>query len=165
MKKLTELIAKYGDKEIDETKFKEVFNIKERKAFMPKIGERYWYACEDGCVENHFFYNDDTDRLIIKNSRIFKTKEEAEFERDKRVFMVQMERYSAENSDEIDWGDDNQPKYCVFYSHSAEKIDWIATFNCQRHGTLYTTNKKWLLQYIQDNEADIKKYMFGIKMK
>jgi|SRR5690554_3035416 len=163
MKNLTELIAKYGDKEIDEKKFKELFDIKDSKVFIPKYGERYWFAREDGGVSDFFFDDDYTDNEILKHTEVYRTEKEAKFARDKRAFKVKMKRDFSENSDEIDWGNGNQVKYFLYFNHMYEdiRIDWRRVYRFE--GTLYTTNEEWLKQYIKDNEANIKKYVFEIK--
>src|SRR5690554_6097946 len=133
MKSLTELIAKYGDKEIDEKKFKELFDIKDGKVFIPKEGERYWYVSHKGLLENFFFDDGPTDNAILKHNVVYRTKEEAEFARDERAFKVKMKRDFAENSDEIDWGNGNQNKYYMYYSYYSGRINWGARTKIQTH--------------------------------
>lgn len=166
MKNLTDLIAKYGDKEIDEKKFKELFDIKDSKdskVFIPKSGESYWHVGETGEATRYLFEDDRIDRGTINSKIVYRTRKEAEFASAAQSFKVKMKRDFAENSDEIDWGNGNQGKYFLYFDHTREAImiNWLTVHRFE--GTLYTTNKAWLEQYIDDNEADIKKYVFEIK--
>src|SRR5690554_2636779 len=142
MKSLTELIAKYGDKEIDEKKFKELFDIKDSKVFIPKLGESYWYVYEKGEATTYLFENDATDRDIIKYNIVYRTRKEAEFACDAQAFKVKMKRDFVENSDEIDWGNGNQWKYFLYFDHIYEAIRADCRSTHRFEGALYTTNLK-----------------------
>ena len=160
--KLNEVIAKYGNQEVDESKIKEVLGVKESKIWKPESGERVYTLFGNGKID-YAHVNLDTEKYY-KIGNVYKTKEEAEFARDKQIFLTKFERYLREKEVEpVDWGDVNQGKYCVTFSAPGKYVyisNWISTLF---QGTVFTTSKKVLEQFIKDNEADIKKYMFGVK--
>ena len=140
----------------------EVLGIKDSKVWKPKEGEWYYTVTGLGGVKDTFWTNDfqDNDRYDLGNA--FETQEQALFARDKQVFLTKMKRDFIENSDEIDWNNNGQNKYILFYINVNNKLDWscITTLN---YGCLYTTDLEWLKQYAKENKKDILKYYFEIK--
>ena len=159
--KLNEVIAKYGNQEVDESKIKEVLGVKESKVWKPKKGEQYFYNSNRGTYSTVVNCGDDENLFNIGNC--FKTKSEAEFARDKQIFLTKFERYLRENEDEpVDWNNYNQDKYCVVIERGINTLDITSWYSRQFQGVIYTTNEESLKKFIENNEADIKKYMFGI---
>lgn len=161
--KLSEVVAKYGNVAIDEAKFKEVLGVKESKVWKPKSKELYWYISPSGNLNNSIFSDYRTDIKQFEIGNIYKTKEEAEFARDKQIFLTKFERYLRDNEDElVDWSSDIQKKYCVAFDTQRECAYVDNWANTIFQGTIFTTNENALEQFIKDNESDIKKYMFVI---
>ena len=160
--KLNEVIAKYGNQEVDESKIKEVLGVKESKVWKPEYYEAYYLLDDDGEVVRSSANL--TRRFTFGNC--YKTFEEAQFARDKQIFLTKFERYLRENEDEPeDWKDFNKNKYCIRAEHCDNYLELYAVSWCsiQQQGTIYTTNQVALEQFIKDNESDIKKYMFGVE--
>ena len=159
--KLSEFIEKYGDKKIDETELSKII-VGEEKYFIPELDEEYWFVDAIGGVDyftnTHATHNEN----IIKHSRVFRTKEEAESEAVRQRVLLQMERDFLDNSDELDWENNNQEKL-KFYYHGIHKRIFISSAFARNEGTLHTTNEEWLREYVKDNEANILKYYFEIK--
>ena len=157
--KLNEVIAKYGNQEVDESKIKEVLGVKESKVWVPKEGEEVWIIYSDGdlgITESNI-----QRRLVFGN--LYKTKEEAEFARDKQIFLTKFERYLRENEDEVvDFKNEYQRKWCVWKlsNNHLSTAQYVDTFPL---GLIMTTNLEALQRFIQINESDIKKYMFGVE--
>lgn len=134
--------------------------------WRPKHLEEYWSLLYRGgewlvdkCVNRH---QEITDRRF-DFGLVFKTKEQAQEEVNKRNFLQQMELDFKKNSDEIDWDNENQIKHNLIYKHKSGVIDFNYWFT-SKHSLLVTTNLEWLEQYIRDNEEDIKKYYFGVEV-
>lgn len=155
---LKEFTEKYGNKEVEEAKLKELLGIKESKVWKPVLGETYWYVDSFGDIYQNNGENMLGDKYRYNLGNCYKTEGEAIFARDKRIFMTKLERDFIENSDEIDWGNMYQNKYHMFICE-----DDIAKsfYNSTYLGVPVTTNRAWLENYIEENEADIKKYYFG----
>ena len=158
--KLSEYIKEFGDKQVDVDKLSEF--IIEDKVFVPKVGDTYWYIDSFGNVRNHV-YSDliDHDQLIT-STQVYRTKTEAESARDKAIFLEFMRKEFLRNSDEIDWGDNNQTKYYLYYDHYKDCIESGYTGGHQTVD-IQTTSEEWLKQFIDKHEDDIKKYYFEVK--
>ena len=161
--KLNEVIAKYGNQEVDESKIMEVLGVKESKVWKPKKGEQYFYNTSGRAYST--VVNCDDDENIFNIGNCFKTKEEADFAREKQILLTKFERYLRENEDEpVDWKNESQAKYSVEFNFRINSKICIAVNNYyMKQGTIYTTNFEALNSYVKDNESDIKKYMFGVK--
>ena len=150
---------------VSEDKIKEILKelgIKESKRWEPEIGEEYWTANRN-CIKWYNWTGDHNDKIELLMGNVFRTEQEAEHHRDKINFLAQMKIDFEDNSDEIDWSNDEQNKYSAFLDHFKNKIEVTWRGQNQFQGTLYTTDKKWLAQYIKDHEQQIKKYCFGIE--
>lgn len=155
---LKEFTEKYGNKEVEEAKLKELLGIKDSKHWKPGLSETYWYVDSFGAI-----YQDNWEKMVGDKHRYslgncYKTEEEAIFERDKRIFMTSLERDFIENSEELDWENVVQNKYNLFIIAGVIRRELHTTVSL---GVPVTTNKEWLENYIKENEADIKKYYFG----
>ena len=160
--KLNEVIAKYGNQEVDESKIKEVLGVKESKVWKPKEGEYAYLVFASGGIQAHCS-NSETEKFYDMGV-VYQTKEEAEFERDKQIFLTKFERYLRENEDEpVDWGNKIQEKYYLYINSNTETVSPSSLCYMHFQGTIYTTSLEALQAFIKDNEADIKKYMFGVE--
>lgn len=161
--KLNEVIAKYGNQEVDESKIKEVLGVKESKVWKPKFNENYYFVYSDGRIE-FLGFNGSNSELRYAMGNCFKTREEAKFASDKQIFLTKFERYLRENEDEpVDWNNPNQDKYYLTYMHKTKRTAANAWSSLQGQGSIFTTSDDLLEQFIKDNESDIKKYMFGVE--
>ena len=158
--KLSEYIEKFGDSQVDVDKLSEF--IIEDKFWLPKENEKYYFVHHFGGVD--YYHNGDSkeDINIMNFQQVYRTKEEAEFARDKAVFLEFMRKEFLRNSDVIDWKDDKQDKYEIYYSHAHKLIAFSTANFLQREG-LFTTDDQWLRCFIGEHEDDIKKYYFEIK--
>ena len=160
--KLSEYIKEFGDKQVDVEKLSE-FIIEEDRVWLPEVGEDYYFVDVGGFIQLYENESVGIDMEIMEIAKVFKTKEEAEFERDKQKFLLFMEREFIRNSDDIDWKNGTQQKYYLIYDY-----EWKIGVRQQRAQSirvsfLNTTNKEWLEQFIKEHEADIKKYYFEVK--
>lgn len=160
--KLQDFINKYGDVQIDENELKELLGIKSEKYFIPKEEDAYWFVTDTGTVTSETNYNWDTDIKICENNEVFSTKEEAEEHAKKQRFLLQMKRDFLDNSGDIDWNHRRQQKHCLLYSHVHGTV-FIDDPGYMQGNDFVTTNRKWLEEYIEKYEEEIKRYYFEIK--
>ena len=139
----------------------EVLGIKESEVWKPEYDEEYCFISGNSNITYDEWLNLTFDELRFDLGNVFKTKEEAEFARDKQIFLTKMKRDFIENSDEIDWGDSDQEKNYLCYSHIRNEV-LIFTYYKLQHSQFVTTNYKWLEQYLEDNKEDIIKYYFEV---
>ena len=162
--KLNEVIAKYGNQEVDESKIKEVLGVKESKIWKPKDDERFYVVAGYGLILSGTSSSMDFLEAYLDVGNCYKTLEEAEFARDKQIFLTKFERYLRENEDEpVDYSNQQQNKYYITFIHSHKKICVDVWMRIQTQGSILTTSEAVLEQFIKDNESDIKKYMFGVE--
>lgn len=160
--KLNEVIAKYGNQEVDESKIKEVLGVKGNKVWKPINHPRFFSILHDGTIGNTIWNSSPYCKNAYEIGNCYETKEEAEFARDKRIFLTKFERYLRENEDEpVDLEDLEQPKYCIAFDYF--KSLYPLKMNVRPQGTIFTSNLKALTSFILYNEKDIKKYMFGVE--
>ena len=157
--KLSEYIEKFGDKQVDVDKLSEF--IIEDKVFVPKEYEKYYFVGYVGEVIGHF--NDDSiDKTIIDRQQVYRTDVEAEFARDKAIFLEFMRKQFLRNSDELDWKDAEQYKFSLDFGYQDDEI--LMSFSRTiKSNFFYTTNKDWLKIFIDAHEDNIKKYYFEVK--
>lgn len=160
--KLSEFIEKHGDRKIDEQDLKEMLNIKD-KVWLPDVGEEFYFVGVSGKVFYKILNESNCD--IPLYCRIFQTREETEFEIKRKKFLLYMEREFAENSDPIDWEDNNQEKWYIYNDATTPHVTPTYCKFIRTQGTLYTTNKYWLREFIEQHEDDIKRYCFGVERK
>lgn len=157
----------FENTEVTEEQLKEINGLlgieKKDKYFIPTNNEEYWYKGELGGV-GHGVWQDwrKYDSKLFRNKRVFKTKKEAYFERDKQQFLLQMERDFLDNSDELDWKDNRQTKYHMVCNRDNDNVMIYFNSYLQSQGVFYTTNREWLVEYAKENEENIKKYVFGV---
>lgn len=161
------LLDELKDVEVNEEQLQEIKELLGIEIeWKPKGNRRYWtmfYGDFKWEVFTKDWYNSTVDCKRLEMGIVYKTRDEAQFEVDKRNFLQQMEIDFKNNSDEMDW--DKFGVYYFFYYKHDERIVAIGNNTNSEYqlAPLYTTNRNWLKQYIKDNEENIKKYYFGIK--
>lgn len=100
-----------------------------------------------------------------QSTKLLKEKEDEEAQNYLREigFLTEMKVDFKDNSDDVNWEDDDQRKYSLRFDHYENIIAVAWCYSGQHQGTLYTTNREWLEQYIEENRYQIKEYCFGIK--
>ena len=155
--KLSEYIKEFGDKQVDVDKLSEF--IIEDKVFEPKENEKYYFVGYAGEVIGHF--NDSkVDKSIINSLQVYRTEAEAEFARDKAIFLEFMRKEFLRNSDELDWLEGDC--YCMAYDFTYKEV--VMRYNAETKTSLFNTNDfGWLREFIEEHEDNIKKYYFEAK--
>ena len=140
-----------------------------------KKRERFeMYCCigNDGGIvyqNDHYFNNNDNDDIQYNEfhyrfGNYFKTKEEAEFARKKRLIYQQLKDYAlGHNTEEIDWNNLSQFKWHIKYDNNCEIIRycWTRVLNCMNQ--IYFTSEEIARAAVKEvGEDNIKKYLFGV---
>lgn len=137
---------------------------KPKKRWRADYGEYYYTIFSDGYIDRPCENNHSTDDLRYKLGNYFKTPEEVKFELEKRLVYQELKDYAMEhNNGEIDWDDENQYKYYIFYTNRSGilLIDWCKIRN--NMCGIYFTSKQIAQNAIETiGEDRIKKYIFGI---
>lgn len=137
--KLSELIEKHGNKEVDEQVVVNVLGLK--TSVRPKFEDKYWFVRGDVCEET--WINDKIDNFRYSQGNCFDTKEEAETY--KRVLETEgkLKQFAKEhNEGVIDWGNAEQKKYHIYFEVDDiyVNIDWTKLHKTPRE--IYFTSEE-----------------------
>ena len=161
MIKVEEIAEKYKGYEVDEEKLKEfLIPPKPKTVWDLKIGDRYWFLDSYGTVRDCVLGNGviDNGRRAIGNC--FLTREEAEFEVERRKIEAILLKYGKR---EFKYDKRN---YCFFYDHEDKLIRKTIVNVCQSQGIIYFDTEKLCQKAIDEAGKDnIKKYIFGVDVK
>lgn len=119
------------EKEIAELK-KQVNEEENRKGrWIPKDGEDYWTISGGVVVRYYVQQEQDFDKNIINSCKVFKTREEAEFELKRQKVLRKMEEFEYRFTDE-EMADKDIPKWRIYYyrAYKSVEIDFV-TNTCQ----------------------------------
>ena len=117
------------------------------------------YLIVESAIEKYFTIDDQRYRI----GNYFKTREEAEFEKEKYLVYQELRNYALEHNDsELDWNNQEQYKYYIF-CHNKEIL--IGNDNTIMDlGQIYFTSILIAKNAISSiGEDRIKKYLFGIE--
>lgn len=81
--------------------------------------ERYFVLCNDGSVSSDCWEDYDCELDQLSQVNMFKTKEEAECERDRRNLLARLNRFRNEKNDGWipNWNRWQELKFCIFWSY------------------------------------------------
>lgn len=134
------------------------------KMWKPEDNEKYFYVSGHGVINICRWINDTTDNGCYEIGNCFKTKEEAEFALEKAKVEAELRRFAEENNEyKIDWEDDDQEKWFIYYNCDMKKIDIIYNTVLKTHCIYFSSKKiaKQAIDYI--GEERLKKYYLGIE--
>lgn len=133
------------------------------KVWKPEDGEIYFYLFGTGSIHVDRWNNCDTDCSKYEIGNCFKTEKEAEFALERQKVITELKRYALEhNEKEIDWNDEVQDKFGLYFYHQSKKI-LINTYNFDQTTFIYFTSKEIARAAIETiGEERIKKYYFEV---
>ena len=135
---------------------------KTKKRWRAEKDERYYFinSYSDIIQDVEKYTRVDNQRYKIDN--YFKTREKAEFEKEKRLVYQELKNYALEhNEGEIDWNNAKQYKYYIYCYKGGI---YIGNKNTTMYlGQIYFTSSEIANNAINTVGGDrIKKYLFGI---
>lgn len=138
-------------------------NKPKNKVWKPEIGESYYSLSNEGSYikARYTGCHSDENRYLIGNC--FKTKKEAEFALERQKVITELKRYALEhNEKEIDWNDEVQDKFGLYFYHQSKKILINVYTSCQTT-FIYFTSKEIAASAIKAvGEDRLKKYYFEV---
>lgn len=130
----------------------------ESKIWKPKDGEEYYVINAESEIEKRYWNNDEYDIGSYQMGNCFKTKEEAEKEKEKIIIKKKLERYAEEhNTEKIDWDNPKQSKYHIeIYNNN--KINIWESNRVKHMNQVYFTSGEICKEAIEEiGEENIKK--------
>lgn len=108
LSRVKEDLQRVADTNKEENKKKEV-----NKRWKPEIDENYFRILVNGHVSLDIWKNDHTDNDVYNLRNVFKTREEAEFEVERKKIMAELQNYAD---------DHNSPDFDIY----SDEIYWIS---------------------------------------
>ena len=136
-------------------------NGSKRNIWKPEYDEWYFYVSGYGIVGSNVWINDYIDNGYYEIGNCFKTEEEAKFALEKLKVETELRRFAEENNEyEIDWENDAQEKWFIYY---CDKICLYQTYITMRNDVYFSSKKiaKRAVDYI--GEERLKKYYFRVE--
>lgn len=138
--------------------FEEMEEPTDSAHWKPKIDEKYFYINEYGDVEREIWDNDDADNRLMAMGLVYRTEEECEEARDRRLAEVRLRQTSDFKPD----FENENGGWVVCYYHGSKELDCIKTYSCDSGEPVRYETIKDAEKSIKENERDWKIY-FGIK--
>lgn len=140
-----------------------MLGLEKKKVF--EVGEQYYYISDASAISKTYWDNDYADIYRLKHNNAFHTKEEAEFEFEKREVIVELREFAEKNNtEEINWENTNQKKWYIYYDYG-DKAIWAVFCAVKKNmNDIYFTSKELVEQAVKTvGEDRIKKYLFGVE--
>nr|DAE67993.1 MAG TPA: hypothetical protein [Caudoviricetes sp.] len=159
MIKVEEIAEKYKGYEVDEERLKEfLMPPKPRTVWDLKEGDRYYYFDDYDGVSFSTWNDIDVDITRRYFGNCFLTKEEVEFEVERRKVEAILLKYGRRG---FKYSEDN---YYIFYERDESSIVICCYESFQDQGVIYFDTEELCQKAIEEAGKDnIKKYIFGIE--
>lgn len=139
-------------------------NQKPKKRWRAEPNEKYYFINYSNRIESlnntkHYF-----DENLFKVGNYFKTKEEAEFELNRRLVYQELKDYALEHNEiDINWSDTEKCKWSIRYDYYKDCLTVSSWWYYQELGQIYFSSQYIALDAIKVVGRDrIKKYLFGV---
>ena len=141
--------------------------VKESKKYWkPEMCNDYYYIDWDGDVDSMTYDNAPSDRRAINIGNCFEELEQAEFMAEKLRVIYELEKFAYENNEEeIDWNNDGQKKFFVYYDYfnNTVFVDYV-TYMKDTPFNIYFTREFIAEKSIEAiGKERLIKYYFGVK--
>ena len=130
--------------------------------WKPKDNEMFWYIDSSGFVNYSLFMPETESRF--KNYNCFQTREQAEAEAEKILIRRKLEVIAKclNKGEKIDWRDDSQPKFYLYYNCCSENIKYGIYYHSKIAGVVYCLTEKLLdIAKEEIGEERLIKYLKG----
>lgn len=138
--------------------FEEMEEPTDSAHWKPKIGEKYFYINEYGDVEREVWNDDDVDNRLMAMGLVYRTEEECEEARDRRLAEVRLSQTSDFKPDL----EKCKGGWVINYDYCAGILSYTHIYSTSRGEPVYYATRAEAEKSIKENERDWKIY-FGIK--
>lgn len=141
---------------------------KKPKVWKPKDGDTYYYIKTNyplltiGSV--CWGYNGCFDNLLYEIGNCYRTREETTFALEKQKVITELKRFAQEHNEKIDWNNEDQRKYHLYYTCSSNSIEIGFVYFRKFGSIIYFTSEEIAQQAIKTIGVDrLKKYYFEVE--
>ena len=126
-------------------------NKKENKRWRAEIDDTYFYINDVGYVDVSHENNDSFDKYRFKTRNYFKTEEEEEEYQEVINTYYDLMDLAEElnNGEKIDWNDNQQCKYTIFYNFEDNFLKRTNAYVCKEFGQIYCLDGDFLKKAIK----------------
>lgn len=141
---------------------------KKNKRWKPKYDDPYYYITGYGEINLDYCANDGIYDMLFNLRNCFKTREEAEFELERRKIIAELHNYADEhNTTDIDWNNNEQEKHFIYCCCSLKMLNTAFVYRVERvaGNEIYFTSQEIAESAIKHvGKNRILKYVFGIEV-
>lgn len=138
-------------------------NAPEREAWKPKTGDVYYLLSTDGGIAKNTVYSLYDERAYAMGNA-FPTREEAEFERERRKFLKKWKDLSNESGEaKNEWDGKNRHWFCHYYVTENKIINDDCICCYKDECTYFATKESLERAIIALGEENVKRYILGVK--
>lgn len=132
--------------------------------WKPKEGESYvWHNIFTDDYYEESNTCTDFDILIMNSGSAYPTKEKAEFEANREKYTRLFRQYVEQHSEPLDWNNNEQIKYCVYYNYKGQNIKYLECYGYSFLSCICASSKEVLQDAIDFvGEGNVKKYILEI---
>ena len=147
----------------------EKYSNKKNKRWKPENYDPYYYITGHGGINHcNSCICDEIDNKRFNLRNCFKTKEEAEFELERRKIIAELQNYADEyNATDIDWNNHEQGKHFIYCDCSSKMLNTSFVYRSGRvvGNEIYFTSQEIAESAIKHvGKNRILKYVFGIEV-
>ena len=135
---------------------------KKGKRWRAEINDTYFYINDTGYVDVSHENNDSFDKYRYKTRNYFKTEEEAEeYQEIMNTYYDLMDlAEELNNGKKINWNDEAQCKYVIYYSFKCNTLDEGIAYVCKEFGQIYCLDGDFVEKAIEKIGEDKLKKLF-----
>ena len=124
---------------------------KKGKRWRARINNPYFYVDDFGEVDGCHEYNEYGDNYRYKTRNYFATYEEAEEYKEVMNTYYDLMDLAEElnNGEKIDWNDNQQCRYTIYYSFKCDTLDDGIAYVCKEFGQIYCLDEDFLKKAIK----------------
>lgn len=124
---------------------------KKGKRWRARINNPYFYVDDFGEVDGCHEYNEYGDNYRYKTRNYFATYEEAEEYKEVMNTYYDLMDLAEElnNGEKIDWNDNQQCKYTIYYRFKCDTLDDGIAYVCKEFGQIYCLDEDFLEKAIE----------------
>lgn len=138
IKELEKELKKYKDRcnELEKIIDENLTSVVERRV---EAGEKYYFIYNDGSTDCDWEELNELDTCRYEIGNYFKTEEEAKKAVEKMKTYTQLKKIALRlnKGEKIDWTNNDQAKYYIYYNRGKMKLDYDNDWSYQRIGQIY----------------------------
>lgn len=133
---------------------------KENKRWRSKNGDVYWLVGSNGKPDWSYEFNRDSDSFRYDTHNYFRTEEEAQKYANVLETERQLKKFADGHNDAIDWSNNNQGKWHLYYNYSYYKVGISGHYWTKEPRVIYFSSEEIAEQAINEiGEEEIKEYL------